>query len=259
MANIRDLFDYDIIDRDGNEIGDVEALWRDEETGRLEFAGVDAEDTFGGGTLVVPLVNADIDDEGGKIRVPYAREIIRNAPRHEDDKDMSDREEREVYDHYGAPPIGGMRGTDADRMEPREGLERTGGEEARMQLSEEELRVGKRREEAGGVRLRKIVETEHVTEPVELRHEEIHIERVPATGERLPDDAFEEREIEMRATREEPVIGKEAHVTDEIRAHKETDVERRDVEADLRKERAEIERDGLDVEGSEERGRKRGM
>src|SRR4051812_27790295 len=44
-------------------------------------------------------------------------------------------------------------------------------------LYEESLNVGKREVEAGAVRLRKIVRTETVNQPVELRHEEVVIDR----------------------------------------------------------------------------------
>src|SRR2546423_15287435 len=47
-------------------------------------------------------------------------------------------------------------------------------------LYEESLNVGKREVEAGSVRLRKIVRTETVSQPIELRHEELVIDREPA-------------------------------------------------------------------------------
>src|ERR1041385_6686529 len=50
-------------------------------------------------------------------------------------------------------------------------------------LYKESLAVGKREVDAGSVRVKKIVKTETVNQPVELRHEEIVIEREPASGE----------------------------------------------------------------------------
>ena len=44
-------------------------------------------------------------------------------------------------------------------------------------LYQEQINVGKREEEAGSVRLKKIVRTETVNVPVELRHEEVVIDR----------------------------------------------------------------------------------
>ena len=53
-------------------------------------------------------------------------------------------------------------------------------EEASVKLTEEQVKVGKREVTAGGVRLRKFIRTETVNQPVELRREELVIERVPA-------------------------------------------------------------------------------
>ena len=53
-------------------------------------------------------------------------------------------------------------------------------------------KVGKREVEYGGVRLRKVVKTEVVNQPVELTREEIVIERVPAGQEMLTLLAFVE-------------------------------------------------------------------
>ena len=49
-------------------------------------------------------------------------------------------------------------------------------------LYEETVNVGKREVETGAVRLRKVVRTETVNQPVQLRHEEIVIDREPANG-----------------------------------------------------------------------------
>jgi hypothetical protein len=45
-------------------------------------------------------------------------------------------------------------------------------------LSEEEVKVGKRTVDAGEVKLHKTVTTEHVNVPVELKHEDVVVERV---------------------------------------------------------------------------------
>lgn len=115
--------------------------------------------------------------------------------------------------------------------------------ERRVQLSEEELQVGKRQVEAGSVRLRKVVRTEQQEVPVELRREEIDIQRVPASGQDVPDSAFQEEEIEVPVRREEPVVGKEAHVTGEVRVGKDVQTETQSVGDQVRREDVEVDRD----------------
>jgi len=113
-----------------------------------------------------------------------------------------------------------------------------------MELSEEELRVGKRQVETGGVRLRKVIRTETVNQPVELAHEEIVIERVPATGGQPSGEAFSGQDIYIPLRREEAVMQKESRVREEVRATKRTDVERKDVSGTVRREDVEIEKEG---------------
>src|SRR4051812_3863168 len=50
-----------------------------------------------------------------------------------------------------------------------------GGNELVIPLYQESVNVGKREVEAGAVRLRKIVRTETVNQPVEIRHEDVVI------------------------------------------------------------------------------------
>lgn len=94
-----------------------------------------------------------------------------------------------------------------------------------IEVIKENLEVGKREVQTGGIRVRsRIVETP-VEETIRLREESVNVERVPvdrmATGA-----AFTEKEIEMRESAEVPVVNKEARVVEEITVSK--DVEERD-------------------------------
>jgi hypothetical protein len=56
--------------------------------------------------------------------------------------------------------------------------------------------------------------------PVELRREDVQIERVPASGNLDTDTAFQEEEIDVPVMREEAVVGKEARATEKVRLNK---------------------------------------
>ncbi len=116
------------------------------------------------------------------------------------------------------------------------------------------MRVGKREVVAGGVRLRKVVRTETVNQPVELRREELIVERVPAnesTGRGEAD--FQQREIYVPLRREEAVVQKEARVREEVRVRKDARTDRQTVSEQVRKEDVEIEREGAARETSPRR------
>ena len=89
-------------------------------------------------------------------------------------------------------------------------------------VTQEELVVGKREVERGGVRVfRRIVE-EPVSESVSLREEHVVIDRRPVDRAVTEADLRGgDRTIELTETAEEAVVGKTAHVVEEIRLGKE--------------------------------------
>lgn len=114
----------------------------------------------------------------------------------------------------------------------------------RVTLSEEELQVRKQQREAGSVAVGKTVETEHVSKRVPVMHEEVTVERRPisadspsaGTGKISGDEVArvplmsEEATIDKRVVPKEEVVIRKKQVQGEQR-----------VEADLRKERLDVE------------------
>ena len=119
------------------------------------------------------------------------------------------------------------------------------GEAVRVQLSEEQLKVGKREVEGGSVRLRKIVRNEDVSESVQLHHDEVTIDRV-STGNlaEVPADAFQEGTIEVPLKREEAVVEKTAKVVGEVNLKKNVKTDTETIRETLRKEDVEIDSEG---------------
>lgn len=124
------------------------------------------------------------------------------------------------------------------------------GETIEVPVQEEQLRVGKREVEAGSVRLRKVVRTETVNQPVELRREEVVVERVPADQVRAGSTgtAFQEgEEIVVPVRREEAVVGKDTVTAGAVRVRKDANVEQQNVSETIRKEDVEVDRGGVGV------------
>jgi uncharacterized protein (TIGR02271 family) len=115
--------------------------------------------------------------------------------------------------------------------------------EQRLTLSEEQLSISKRQTQAGEVELRKTVETEHVSQPVSLSHEEVTVERRPISGE-MSGAQIGEQEISVQLTREEAVVDKRAVPREEIIVRKNQVTDNKTVEADLRRERLDVDRSG---------------
>jgi uncharacterized protein (TIGR02271 family) len=135
--------------------------------------------------------------------------------------------------------------TDAGAVAPT-GLgatSRVGTDESEtLQLAEEQLTVGKRLVNRGTTRVRRYVVETPVEEQVSLHEERVTLDRRPVTGTVAPGaSSFTDRTIEMAETREEAVVSKTAHVTEEVRLRKEA-VERVETVRDtVRREEVEVE------------------
>ena len=101
------------------------------------------------------------------------------------------------------------------------------GNEEVMPVVQEELVVGKRAVNHGGVRVYSHVVETPVAHKVHLREEHVNVERERVDRPlQAGEDAFRERTIEVRETVEEPVVTKRARVVEEVHVNK--DVTERD-------------------------------
>jgi uncharacterized protein (TIGR02271 family) len=142
---------------------------------------------------------------------------------------------------------------DADRQRlVRERMQAHGvteEEATRLVLSEEELRIGKRQVAAGEVGVHKTVETRHVHEEVPLRHEEVEIERRPITDGYSAAGATigTDEDIRIPLHAEEAVVEKRIVPKEELVVRKREVVETESVDTELRRERAEVDREVTDT------------
>jgi len=117
--------------------------------------------------------------------------------------------------------------------------------EIRVPIVEERLDVEKRQGQMGEVDIRKTVDTEQVTVPVELRHEEVSVDqrnvadRPVAAGEMT--NAFEEGTIRVPIRGEEAYATKEAVVTGEVVVNRDVETERQNISDTVRKERVDVD------------------
>src|SRR5688572_6903181 len=89
-------------------------------------------------------------------------------------------------------------------------------DETRVTRAEEELAIGKRQVQAGEVTVRKSVETEHVTERVPVRREEVTVERRPVEAADAESADIGEDRIVVPVTEEEVIVEKRPVVKEEV-------------------------------------------
>ncbi len=120
-----------------------------------------------------------------------------------------------------------------------------GGADQVMSLSEEQVSVGKRLVNRGTTRIHRFVVETPVEENVSLHSERVSIERRPAaSGARVAEGDFTDRVVEMTETDEEAVVGKTAHVREEVVIHKEGADRTETVRETARREDVEVTQDG---------------
>jgi uncharacterized protein (TIGR02271 family) len=126
----------------------------------------------------------------------------------------------------------------------RDSVAAGGQDETVIPVVKEELQVGKRRRERGGVRIYSGIEQAPVEESVRLREEHAVVERRPADRPATDADfaAFKEGTIEVRETVEEPVVAKQARVVEEVVVGKEVTERTETVRDEVRNGRVDVER-----------------
>lgn len=122
----------------------------------------------------------------------------------------------------------------------------------KVESIEEELRLGKRQVSRGGVRIYTRPTEREVDVPISLREEEIHVERHatdrPAGEKDL--GAFKEQSFEVHAEGEEPVVGKEARVKEEVELTKRATERKETIHETLRGTKVEVEQLSPDEESA---------
>jgi uncharacterized protein (TIGR02271 family) len=117
--------------------------------------------------------------------------------------------------------------------------------EIRVPVIEERLNVDKQPVEMGEVDIRKDVTTEQVNVPVELRREEVSVNRVDVPDRPVRvgdvDDAFEEGTIRVPVRGEDVAVQQEAVVTGEVVINREQTADRQTITDTIRKERIDVD------------------
>lgn len=238
LSNLRGRM---LVGQTGDKIGEVTDLYLDEETGHPEWLAVHTG-MFGAKRSFVPI--SEVTERGPDLCVPFTKDKVKDAPTAEADGNLSPDEEERLYRHYGIDVGSGV--TQAATAPGNKTVPSAGRDNA-MTRSEEEVRIGTERQEAGRARLRKWVETEHVAQTVPVQREEARIVREPMTGQNPdranPDAAFQEDVQEMTLNEERVTVQKETVPKERVRLEKEIVTEQQPVEVNTRKEHIEVDHD----------------
>lgn len=281
-----DVRGWEVVGSDGRKIGEVDQLLVDTAAMKVRYLDVDVDnDLVAGATdasdrhVLIPIGYARLDEGSDRVIVDQlASSDVVGLPEYTHGPITRDFESsvRSRFDsgYTGAAATGttagaaGLASTGAaDTTRDNDfyshdlyddnrfygGRRNLEGDEARLTLSEEELAIRKQRMAAGEVDVHKRVETEHVSTPVTTTREEAVVERRPITDPTMHTGArIEGDEIRIPIMEEEVVVEKRVVPKEELVVKKHTITETENVEADLRKERVDVDRQG-DVNLRDER------
>jgi stress response protein YsnF len=149
----------------------------------------------------------------------------------------------DIMDEHGAINVNETTSYDINSATTDYTLDEDEANERSVPVIEEELQLGKREVETGGMRVRSRIIGRPVEENLRLRQERVRVDRTPANRPATESDlnTFREGEIEVRERSEEPVVNKQARVVEEVNVRKEVDERDEVVRETVRKSDVEVE------------------
>jgi len=263
-----DVRGWQVVASDGRKIGEVDELLIDTNAMKVRYLDVEVENGLMAEPdrhVLVPIGYARLDRDSDRVMVDnIASTDLRSMPAYDQSPVTRDFETNVRNSFMGGTAVGaaGAMGAASTTPAPTHDTDfyghdsfddnrfygrgtATNANEQRLTLSEEELSVGKRQVSAGEVDIEKHVETRHVRESVPVMHEEAVVERHAITDPNHADpDGISAGTLRVPLTEEEVVAEKRTVAKEELVVRKQTVTENEVVEADLRRERAEVHREG---------------
>jgi uncharacterized protein (TIGR02271 family) len=226
-ANLTEIaYGWDVVGSDGEKIGDVAAI-------QPHYISVEKGFLFKTDIFVPTSAIASVENK--KVYLNISKDQIENQD-WDREPEMTDRH-REVADYNEQ-----VRTADMDA-----GVAREAGDRMHIPLSEEHLDVTKRDVERGQVRVHKDVVEHEESVNVPLREEEVRVERHETTADhtsgQVPDDAFQEQDIEIPLRGEEAEVHKTARVREEVDISKVARERDEQVRGTVRREEVHVDKD----------------
>ena len=228
-----------VYDNAGQKIGDIQRVFFDQAN---EPAWVAIEGgRIGTREALVPLTGSQMGPNG--LAIAVGTDVIRAAPGIEAGNELSIGDAAQLNRYYESA-LASTSTQPPAQPAPREQMATRPDQDRGTELTsyEEQLRVGTEAVQSGAVRLHKVVSTEQVETSVPIRHEEVRVERVPATGTPVPGGhRFEEQAVEVTLHEERPTVAKETVPVETVRLATETRTDDRKIADQIHRERIEIE------------------
>lgn len=244
-----DIRGWDVKDSSGRNIGEVEELLFDPASRKVRYMIVDLEDNdfdLDDREVLIPIGVAQLHEKDDDVIIPnITAEQLRALPQYDADH-FSQEHEHSIRNVFAGAGVAGAAGSMYDHDDYNEDNlyrnRRQAGSDETIPVIRENLEIGKREVETGGVRVHTQIVEEEAVAHVNLREEHVQVERVPV--DRAATDAdLREDQIEMTERGEVPVVNKEARVVEEITLSKEVTERDETIHDTLRQTEVDIDED----------------
>jgi uncharacterized protein (TIGR02271 family) len=255
-----DIRGWDVQNKEGQTIGEVDELLFDEQSCKVRYLIVDIDDknsTADDRKVLIPIGLAVLHEKEDDVVLPTinSQQLAMLPVYKKGSLDVSteksvrnilagvgvtgvaadtlgsttdDSEDFYAHDHFDEDKLYKNRNTSTDQTIP---------------IIEENINVGKRVVQTGGVRVKTNMVETPVEETVRLREEHVTIERNPVNKPLTEGSfaAFKESSIELTERAEVPVVSKEARVVEEISIGKEVNQREETIQDTVRKTEVDVE------------------
>ncbi len=261
MTNVtaNQLIGKPIYDKELHKVGKLSHLYVDEASHRPTWATVKTG-FFGNKESFVPLTLAEMSEGDGEIIIMAEKDVITNAPNVDPDGELTPKEQAALYRYYHEAEEHTSHKAEGDHQQKAEKKQQPNESDGRSESKQneddamtrykEDLRAGKKTEEAGKVRLMKYVVTENATVTIPLSREKVRIVREPVTSENWDESgrgpAMTEDQQEVVLHQEVPTVEKETIPREHVRMSKDQETTKRTVNGEIRKERVDVDRQNTD-------------
>lgn len=234
---------WEVVDAEENTLGTIDHLVGDTKLMKVTFLALDIDDDLldDDRLVLVPVGYAELDEDREHVHLRgIDSATLLTLPAYEEDELTPElltktrtilRSGRTAASRHDTPRFN----DDALSTDDRD---------VRVQRAEEELLVGKRRED-GAVTVEKTVHTEKASGSVRLRNDEVSVERVEARDGNGAKPKIGAEEIRVPVVEEELVTTKRPVVKEEIVVKRRRGAHTERVTEDVAKERVEVKREGV--------------
>lgn len=283
-----DIRGWDVKNEQGQTIGEVEELIFDTQSRKVRYIVLDTDDNdlnLDDRKVLVPIGLAQLHDKDDDVILPaQAASQLTSLPEYKKGGDITSDTESRIRNAFagigagaaaaaavaGSVLPGTSRRNDDDDFynhehfnednlykNRRQGTSNQTGDNTTIPIIKEDLEIGKKEVETGGVRLHSKITERPVEETVNLKEERVTVERTPVDRPASEADLHNsgDKEIELTETSEVPVVAKEARVVEEVSLNKEVEDREETVRDTVRSTEVDVEKLDADQEALRRRNK----